>query len=305
MSDSPASATPYEVLGVSPAASQDELRRAYRRLARQTHPDLGGTPERFRRVQLAWELVGSVDDRARYDSGRPAARESQREGHTWAPAPPRRRTESKPRARAFGHPGGQARELYLALLHEWVGRGETVDDPYDTVLVRSAPGEIRRCLAKALAEEATATAIGELGIAYTVWSDVSARAEVKLDHVVLAPTGVYAIRSDDWGGRVSAVKGELVGDGVPPDEQPVRALTRSARAFAKTSRVPFTALLVVVPDDAAGDPVEPIGKGRRNSAYLVRRSVLPHLLREGLDPEAPRVDVFELRDRLQQSVRFV
>ena len=70
MPDSPISATPYEVLGVSPSAGQDELRRAYRRLLRQTHPDTGGDAARFVAVQTAWERIGTPAHRAAYDSGR-------------------------------------------------------------------------------------------------------------------------------------------------------------------------------------------------------------------------------------------
>lgn len=308
MSDSPAAATPYEVLGVDAAATQHDLRRAYRRLARETHPDLGGTPERFRQVQLAWERVGTPEDRARYDSssrsGRPAADD---QGPAWAPTPPRRRPESKPRARAFGHPGGQERVRYLELIREWVGRGGELDDPYDPALVRSAPPEIRRILAKAIAEEATAKAVLELGIAYTIWSNVASGREPELDHLVLAPTGLYAINSEDWGSPVTVVKGEIHGEGVLPGEQPVKTITRSARAFQKSSGVPFTAHLIVVPDDAVTEPIEAVHKGRRNSAFVVQRSVLSHVLRGALvngDPGS-MVDVFEIRARLQQTVQFV
>ena len=69
MSDSPAAPSPYEVLGVRPDVSHDELRRAYRRLLRETHPDTGGTAAAFQAVQQAWELVGDPEDRARYDRG--------------------------------------------------------------------------------------------------------------------------------------------------------------------------------------------------------------------------------------------
>lgn len=307
MTESPAAATPYEVLGVSAAASQSDLRRAYRRLARQTHPDLGGTPEKFRQVQLAWERIGTPEDRTRYDNGRRSGVSEEAPERTWAPRPPSSRTESKPRARAFGHPGGEARETFLRLMREWVGRGERLDDPYAPALVRSAPTEIRRALAKALAEEATATTIVELGIGYTIWSDVTAGREGKLDHVVLAPTGLFAIRSDDWGGTVTLVKGELSGSTVPDGEQPARALARSARAFAKSTRVPFTAQLIVVPDSALDEPIEPVSRGRRNSAFVIRRSVLPHVLRGGLTGGSGTglVDVFEIRSRVQQVARFV
>jgi hypothetical protein len=305
MTESPAAATPYEVLGVTAAASQTELRRAYRRLARETHPDLGGTPERFRQVQLAWELIGTPEERARYDGGRPTAGRTEDTSRTWAPTPPRARPESKPRARAFGHPGGQERVRFLDLMREWVGRGEDLDDPYDPALIRSVPAEIRRTLAKALAEEATATAVVELGIGYTIWSNVAAGHDGEIDHIVLGPTGVFAINSEDWGAPIALVRGEIEGETVDRSEQPARALARSARAFTKESRVPFTAQLIVVPDSALDEAVEPVSKSRRNSAFVVRRSLLPQVLRGGLSSgTGDPVDVFAVRERLQQTVRF-
>lgn len=315
MTDSPAAATPYEVLGVDASASQDDLRRAYRRLARETHPDLGGTPERFRTVQLAWERVGTAEDRARYDgasrsggggSGGSSTASGSGSGRTWAPPPPRR-PESKPRARAYGHPGGQERVLFLELMREWVGRGEEVDDLYEPGLVRSAPSEIRRVLAKAVAEESTAKIVSELGIAYTIWSNVASGREPELDHIVLGPTGLFAVNSEDWGSSATVVKGEVVGEGLRDGEQPARTLARSARAFQKISRVPFTAQLMVVPDDAITDPIEPVGRGHRNTAFLVRRSVLAHVLRGALTgaESSGAVDVFEIRARIQQTAQFV
>ncbi len=64
------SANPYDVLGVPPTASQDELRRAFRRALRATHPDTGGDQVRFVAVQLAWEQVGDPATRSAYDAGR-------------------------------------------------------------------------------------------------------------------------------------------------------------------------------------------------------------------------------------------
>ena len=60
----------YAVLGVSPTATTDEIRSAHRRAARATHPDLGGDPERFHAVQLAWEILGDERRRADYDRRR-------------------------------------------------------------------------------------------------------------------------------------------------------------------------------------------------------------------------------------------
>src|SRR4051794_35615658 len=149
MADSPISSTPYEVLGVAPPVSDGELKRAFRRLLRDTHPDTGGDAARFHAVQIAWEQVGTPSARAAYDRGRPLAT-SDDPHETWATPSHRPRTDSRPTARSFGHPGGWSREYYLEHLREWVGRGQQISDPYDPQLVRRAPLGIRHLLANAL-----------------------------------------------------------------------------------------------------------------------------------------------------------
>ncbi|MGE0022865.1 MAG: DnaJ C-terminal domain-containing protein [Hyphomicrobium sp.] len=66
-------ADPYEALGVARAASQDEIRKAYRKAAKETHPDLNpGKPEaeaRFKQINAAYDIVGDAEKRKRYDAG--------------------------------------------------------------------------------------------------------------------------------------------------------------------------------------------------------------------------------------------
>jgi len=311
MTDSPADATPYEVLGVPATADDDELRRAYRRAARESHPDLGGDAQRFRRVQLAWERIGTPAARRAYDAGaRSSSAPTAGPGGTPAGsardayAPPAARRDSRPRARSHGHPGGRSREVFLQAEREWVGLGDPIEDPYDPALIRSAPRHIRRLLAEALAEEATAAVVADMGIGVTVWHDLDAGAEGKLDHAVLTPSGLWALESIDWGGPVRVEHGEVVGDTLEPGERPVKELVRAARAVQKQTRVRFTGRVLVVPDAAVEDDVQLVGPQRKPTAFIVRRSALAYALSGALSPVGS-VDVFEIRDRLQQTVRFV
>ena len=307
MPDSPISATPYDVLGVSPTASHDELRQAYRRQLRLTHPDTGGDSTRFTAVQLAWERVGSPSERAAYDRGAPA-----RGAHaaSWAQPPSAQRSrpaDTRPRARAFGHPGGWRRERYLGLIREWVGRGTELADPYDPEMVRTAPRDIRRILADALAEEHTARSLADLGIGWTIWHDVATSApDEKIDHVVLGPTGLYAILSEDFGEAVVVKRGELTSASMGND-RPMHDLATRAKTLTRSMRIKFTALVISLPDDALDEPLIDLGRVRGAATIVVRASYLPGFLRAGL-PGLDVVDgtqLFDVRTKLQAGIRFV
>ena len=80
-------ADPYEILGVSREATQSDIRKAYHRLAKKSHPDLHpgdkAAEARFKAIASAYDIVGDEKKRARFDAGeidasrrraRPAAR---------------------------------------------------------------------------------------------------------------------------------------------------------------------------------------------------------------------------------------
>ncbi|WP_102193521.1 J domain-containing protein [Microbacterium aurantiacum] len=304
MFDSPLSASAYEVLGVAPTVDHDELRRAYRLRMRQTHPDTGGDAAVFIQVQYAWELVGTPEGRAAYDRGHGFADKSEWSG--WRP--PAARTDTRPRARSYGHPGGWRRERYLTLIREWAGHGVEVPDPYDPALVRQAPRELRRLLADALAEEATARTVADLGMGFTVWHDVAAGTDLedKLDHVVLSPSGLYGVMSEDFGGIVGFRRGEITGPSLG-HRAPVTTLLARLRVVSRAAKVRFGGAIIVLPDDDLAQAVTPMGSIRGVPVVVVRRSALAMVLRQGV-PGARAIggnELFDVRTRLQQTVRFV
>jgi DnaJ-class molecular chaperone len=64
---------PYQELGVSRTASAEEIRKAFRKLAKQNHPDTNPgnkeAEERFKRVSAAFDILGDADKKKKFDAG--------------------------------------------------------------------------------------------------------------------------------------------------------------------------------------------------------------------------------------------
>lgn len=64
---------PYEVLGVSKSASEAEIKKAFRALAKKHHPDTKGgdaaSQKRFQEISAAYDIVGDKEKRAKFDQG--------------------------------------------------------------------------------------------------------------------------------------------------------------------------------------------------------------------------------------------
>jgi len=113
---------PYLVLGVPRSADADAIKKAYRALAKELHPDLNpgrdDVEQRFREVAAAYDLLGDADKRARFDRGEIDASGAAR--------------ADRPRGRAGGGRGGRARpegfsfdpdDLFSDLFRDRAGAG--------------------------------------------------------------------------------------------------------------------------------------------------------------------------------------
>jgi DnaJ-class molecular chaperone len=111
---------PYEVLGVSRSASDSEVKKAFRSLAKKHHPDTkGGDPaaqKRFQEISAAYDILGDKDKRAKYDSG-----EIDAAGNPRGFDPRARGYEGSP----FGHAaaGGGGRDFRFT----WTNQGDAAE----------------------------------------------------------------------------------------------------------------------------------------------------------------------------------
>ena len=62
----------YQILGIAPDAGADDIKRAYRKLASQHHPDKGGDTARFQEIQEAYSVLSDPSKRDAYDRPQPS-----------------------------------------------------------------------------------------------------------------------------------------------------------------------------------------------------------------------------------------
>jgi len=103
---------PYRLLGVATGASTAEIRAAYRRAAKRAHPDAGGDPVAFQRIQVAFEVLADPGRRRQWDRRSAAAPTASPQPESGGVSPPDRRT-------GWGSPVGSS--AHTRLRARWMG----------------------------------------------------------------------------------------------------------------------------------------------------------------------------------------
>ncbi len=57
----------YEVLGIAKTANQDEIKKAFHKLAHKYHPDKGGDEKKFKEINEAYQVLSNAEKRGQYD----------------------------------------------------------------------------------------------------------------------------------------------------------------------------------------------------------------------------------------------
>ncbi len=60
----------YSILEIERSSTPEQIKTAYRKLARKHHPDKGGDPEKFKKISEAYSVLSDISKRRQYDSGR-------------------------------------------------------------------------------------------------------------------------------------------------------------------------------------------------------------------------------------------
>jgi DnaJ-class molecular chaperone len=224
---------PYQELGVPRTASADEIRRAFRQLAKKHHPDANpgdkNAEEKFKRLSAAFDLLGDEDKRKKYDAGEIDAdgRESMR-GFSGGP---------------FGAGGFRQQEF----------EGADLGDILNEMFGQRAGGG------------ASAGGRSGFGGFSQRGADVRARLEIDLEEAVRGGTKriVYDGRTFDVNIPKGAFDGQILrlkGQGSPgragPGDALIELIVRPHTVFRREGDTLFMDLPITVPDAVLGGKVE-------------------------------------------------
>jgi DnaJ-class molecular chaperone len=120
---------PYEILGVSKNASDDDIKKAYRNLAKKYHPDLNpnnkASEQKFKKISVAYSLIGTKEAREKFEKGQfdeQAAEAQSRSG-------PFYRESQENGGRYTNYYEGNNEDIFKTFFSEFAGKNGQIDLP--------------------------------------------------------------------------------------------------------------------------------------------------------------------------------
>lgn len=148
----PSSPDPYTLLGVSPQASREEIKAAYRALVKRHHPDAGGEDDTILALNAAWEVLRDGDRRRRFDRHRvpQAGERSNQEAPSTRPAPPcRGAVRDQELVHWLHHVHAPIDRLLGQVIHPFPVQLRALSaDPYDDGLMEAFCSFLEQCRAR-------------------------------------------------------------------------------------------------------------------------------------------------------------
>lgn len=132
----------YETLGISPTATQAQVKQAYRQLAKQFHPDAQtseSTHEKIAQVNAAYEVLGDESERRRYDVLRNGPRDSQRR----SPADPSRTARTTTAQSHYRRRSAATKTTVEITIDQWLRSVYTPTDRLIGQIIKPLKAEIR------------------------------------------------------------------------------------------------------------------------------------------------------------------
>ncbi|QCY47605.1 Chaperone protein DnaJ [Glutamicibacter creatinolyticus] len=259
------SPSPYEVLGIARTASQAEIKMAYRKAARESHPDLGGSAERFRAVQRAYQLLSDEADRSRYDRSFQAPDTRSTGSATSAgtgsrPFDERVRTSTQPKAQMQVQYVPPLEDTGFTDLSAQLSRRQVHGEPRKRGLFTSRSRLEREAATISLLERNVLSVLPAARLINGVHSPGGGH----YDHVLLAGYRMAVIGTMTLPEGYYMFDGQVLRHGNRMTQPPVLQISGLQRAFMNLNVVPYT--LVLTGRDNPHEPV--IEYGRKGAPAL-------------------------------------
>ncbi|WP_313813582.1 J domain-containing protein [Glutamicibacter sp.] len=251
------SPSPYEILGVSPAASMEEIKVAYRKAARATHPDLGGSEDAFKDVQRAYQMLSDMQAPDAFERTFQSPGQAPRAGYRARPYDERlRTTPQQPKAQLPTEYVPPLDDLNFTLLNAARSEQRIHGEPRKRGLFAARSRLAREATTINLLSKNLLTVLPAARLVTGLHSPNGGH----FDHVVMAGYRMAVINTMTLPEGYYSFDGAVLRNGNKMTQPPVIQISGMQRAFMQMNVAAYTLVLA-----ANGNHHEPVIEYRRNA----------------------------------------